>query len=366
LLPSSQYASIEAQAAFYRQLVQRLDAAPGVRGATVAGELPLRGDDNGYVTIDGRSSESTSGQLVEWDEVTLDYFRVMGIPLISGRSLSEQDEEATTAAVTKLLALFESGAAPKSWGVKFDQDAVINQTMAQTFWPNEDAIGKTFKTIGGILTNHVVGIVGDTQPFRLGQQPMPQAYFGLAFAFGPRARPMNVAILGTGEPEALEGTLRSTMQSLDSSLAVSDVATLPGIISSSMASTTDQTFLLGLFAGLALLLASVGIYGVLSYVVTQRTNEIGIRMALGAGRGNVLWMILRQGLVLTVIGIGAGVAGACALTRLLGGLLYGVKPIDPVTFVVVSVAMAAVAMFACLVPARRATRVDPMEALRYE
>jgi len=144
------------------------------------------------------------------------------------------------------------------------------------------------------------------------------------------------------------------------------VATVPQIIATSMTATTFQTFLLGVFAGLALLLASVGIYGVLSYVVTQRTNEIGIRMALGAGRRNVLWMIIRQGLVLTVIGITVGVAGTYALTGLLGSLLFGVKATDPLTFVAVSVVMGVVAMSACMVPAWRATRVDPMVALRYE
>ena len=141
---------------------------------------------------------------------------------------------------------------------------------------------------------------------------------------------------------------------------------MPDIVAESMTGTSFQTFLLGIFAGLALLLASVGIYGVLSYVVTQRTNEIGIRMALGAGRGNVLWMVMRQGLLLIVIGIGAGVAGTYVLTGLMQTLLYGVKPTDPATFIGVSVVMAIVAMSACLIPAWRATRVDPMIALRYE
>jgi putative ABC transport system permease protein len=365
-LPYSQYATLETQAAFWRQLVERLQAAPGVHGAAVASELPLHGGHNFYVTIEGRNSDSTAHQLVEFNDVTPDYFRVMGIALMSGRSFTETDDEATAATVAKILALQEAGTAMKATSMKFELPAVINQTMARTFWPDQNAIGKTFETSGGTITNHVIGVVGDTQYFDLGRGPMPQTYFGLALALGSNPPPLNVVVLGTGDPAALAGTLRSTVQSLDSSLAVFNVATLPEIISSSMTATTYQTFVLGIFAGLALLLASVGVYGVLSYVVTQRTNEIGIRMALGAGRGNVLWMILRQGLVLTGAGIGVGVAGAYALTGLLRTLLYGVKPTDPVTFVVVSAVMVAVAMFACVVPVWRATRVDPMVALRYE
>jgi putative ABC transport system permease protein len=365
-LPDSQYATIEAQNAFWRQLVERLEAAPGVKGAAVAGEVPPHGGSNGYVTIKGRTSDSTANQLVEFDPVTPDYFRVMGIPMMAGQTFSQEDEEAAAATASKLMALFQSGGAPKASGMKFEMAAVINQTMARTFWPNQDAVGKTFAISQGLITNHVIGVVGDTQCTDLGRGPMPQAYFGLALALGPNPPPLNVAVLGTGKPAALAGTLRSTVQSLDSSLAVFNVATLPESVSSSMTATTYQTFMLGIFAGLALLLASVGIYGVLSYVVTQRTNEIGIRMALGAGRGNVLWMILRQGLALTGAGIGVGVAGAYALTGVLQTLLYGVKPTDPVTFVAVTVVMVAVAMFACVVPVWRATRVDPMVALRYE
>jgi putative ABC transport system permease protein len=366
LLPHSQYASIEAQTNFYRQLLERLNAAPGVYGAAVAGELPLNGGNNGYVTIDGQSSESSANQLVEWNTTTPDYFRVMGIPLISGRSFSEADIASTAAAASKAQAMQASDAGNTNSGTKIEMATIINQTMARKFWPDQDPIGKTFRGGGDKISNRVIGIVGDTKPFDLGQKPMPQAYFGLAWGLGDRPSALSVVVQGSGEPGALAGTLRSTVQSLDSSLAVFNVATVPEIISTSMTTTTYQTFLLAIFAGLALLLASVGIYGVLSYVVTQRTNEIGIRMALGAGRGNVLCMILRLGLVLTVTGIGVGVAGTYALTRLLGTLLYSVKPTDPLTFIAVSVLMGTVAMSACMVPAWRATRVDPTVALRYE
>jgi putative ABC transport system permease protein len=364
MLPRGPYKSLQSQTAFFRRLIEQLNAAPGVHGAAVASELPLNGGNNGYISIEGQSDESTKNQLVEWNVITPDYFRVMGIPLISGQTLTDPDIQNAVDAQTKLQELPDASPLLQPMLDKMVTPTVINQTMARRYWPNQDAIGKTFKSGGG--ANRVIGIVGDTKVFGLGRRAMPQAYFPLTGTQGDRPAPVSIVVQGSGEPAALVGTLRSTINSLDNSLAIFNVQTVPDLIATSMTATTFQTFLLGVFAGLALLLASVGIYGVLSYVVTQRTNEIGIRMALGAGRGKVLWMILRQGLVLTVIGIGVGVAGTYALTGLLGSLLFGVKSNDPLTFIAVSVVMGIVAMSACMVPAWRATRVDPMVALRYE
>ena len=364
MLPRGPYKSLQAQTAFFRRLEEQLNAQPGVHGVAVASELPLNGGNNGYVSIEGRSDESTKNQLVEWDVVTPDYFRVMGIPLISGRVLTDADIQNAVEIQTKLQELPDGSPALQAAFDKVVSPAVINQTMARRYWPNQDAVGKTFKGGGG--ANRVIGVVGDTKVFGLGQRAMPQAYFALTGTQSDRPAPVSIVVQGSGQPSALVGTLRSTINSLDNTLAIFNVQTVPDLIATSMTTTTFQTFLLGVFAGLALLLASVGIYGVLSYVVTQRTNEIGIRMALGAGRGKVLWMILRQGLVLTVIGIGVGVAGTYALTGLLASLLFGVKANDPLTFIAVSVVMGVVAMSACMVPAWRATRVDPMVALRYE
>jgi putative ABC transport system permease protein len=367
LLPPGQNPSIEAQTAFYRQLLQRLSVSPGVHGVAAAGELPLNGGNNGYITIDGQSADTTQNQLVEWNSITPDYFRVMGIPVISGRNLTETDVNEPGIVINRLRALPPGDAGQKAAaGQKFELAAVINQTMARRFWPNQDPLGKTFRNGGGLLTGRVVGVVGDTRPFDLTRSPMPQAYFGLSYRFGNIQVPVSIVIQGTGTPASLLGSLRGAVQSLDSSLAVFNVASVPELVATSMITTTFQTFLLGVFAGLALVLASVGIYGVLSYVVTQRTNEIGIRMALGAGRGNVLWMIMRQGLVLIAIGIGAGMWVTYALTGIMKSLLYGVTPNDSVTFIAVSALLAAIATAACLVPAWRATRVDPMVALRYE
>ncbi len=364
MLPRGPYKSVQSQTAFFRRLIEQLNAQPGIHGVAIASELPLNGGNNGYVSIEGQSDESTKNQLVEWNVITPDYFRVMGIPLISGRTLLDADIQNAVETQTKIAELPDGSPLLKPMLDKMVTPTVINQTMARRYWPNQDAVGKTFKGGGG--ANRVIGVVGDTKVFGLGQRAMPQAYFPLTGTQGDRPAPVSIVVQGSGEPSALVGTLRSTINSLDNSLAIFNVQTVPDLIATSMTTTTFQTFLLGVFAGLALLLASVGIYGVLSYVVTQRTNEIGIRMALGAGRGKVLWMILRQGLVLTVIGIGVGVAGTYALTGLLRSLLFGVKPNDPLTFIAVSVVMGVVAMSACMVPAWRATRVDPMVALRYE
>lgn len=364
LLPTSGYGTVAQQNAFYERLLQKLSVAPGVRGVGLASELPLQGGNNGYVKINGQSSESMAAPLVERTSVTPDYFRVMGIPLISGRVLSEVDMENAAAFQTKLEEMEKAGNF-KASDIHLESVAVINQTMAREFWPQQDPLGKIFLP-GGYFPVRVIGVVGDIKVFDLRSRPMPQAYFGMALAFGSHPQTMSIVVQGQGRPQALAGTIRTTVQSLDSTLAVFSVMTVPEIVSEAMTDTSYQTLLLGIFAGLALLLASVGIYGVLSYVVTQRTSEIGIRMALGAGRGNVLWMVMRQGLALTVAGIAVGVAGTFGLTQLLGTLLYGVKPTDAATFAIVSAVMAFVALAACLIPALRATRVDPMIALRYE
>jgi putative ABC transport system permease protein len=177
---------------------------------------------------------------------------------------------------------------------------------------------------------------------------------------------LTIEVLSAGPPGGAASQIRSAVRQIDSSLALYGVATIPEIVSDSMTDTNYQTFLLGALAGLALVLAAVGTYGVMSFVVTQRTNEIGIRMALGAGQGQVLWMVLRQGIAVTAAGIAMGIAGTLALTRLLADFLYGVRPGDPLTLAAVSAVMAIVSLLACAIPAMRATRVDPSVALRYE
>jgi putative ABC transport system permease protein len=363
LLLQSRYATLDQQQQFFDRLLQSLSSAPGVQGAAVATELPLLGGSNGYVRIPALGDTSMGHELVEWDYVTPQYFSVMGIPVIEGSVFTDAHMAAAADVVRKAQANASSG--PNTPPINAEFPGIINQTMAKKYWPNKSAIGQIFFG-GGSIPVRVIGVVGDTKPFDLRGRPMAQAYFPFPRALGGRLFGMYIAVRGAGKPEALAGDMRDSVKHLDGGLAVYGVSTIPEIISFATSGTDYETFLLGLFAALALVLASIGIYGVLSCVVTQRTSEIGIRMALGADRGNVLWMVLRQGMVVTALGIALGIAAASALTTLLASVLYGVKPSDPVTFVAVSVFMALVAMTACLIPALRATRVDPVIALRYE
>jgi putative ABC transport system permease protein len=360
LLPKGAYGTYDKQLAFYDQLARALSNAPGVRAAAVTSEIPLEGGSNGYVKIDGQAESVTQGELVEWTSVTPNYLRAMQIPLLSGRGLADADMAQTAQVARKLVDLPDNATPPPNLEVP----VMINQTMERKFWPQQDAVGRTFHANGASM--RIVGVVADVKIWSLRQAPIAQAYMPLPWAFGPRPYPMTLVVRGAGRPEDLAGTLRGAVRSLDPSLAVFSVATMKQVVSDTMTSETDQTFLLGTFAALALLLAGVGTYGVMSYLVTQRTGEIGIRMALGAGRGNVLWMVIRQGMILAAIGIGIGLLGASFATALIKSMLFGVKPNDPVTLVLASVLMGAVALVACTVPALRAMRVEPVVALRYE
>ena len=363
LLPANKYATADLQEGFFNRLVQDLGSAPGVQGVAIASELPLQGGNNNYITIQGQSDASTQNQLVETTSITPDYFRVMGMPIIAGRGLTAADLDYAANAYRKIIPLVESGKFKPS-DIDFELSGDISQAMSARFWPGQDAVGKVFKMSG--IPIRVVGIVGNIKVFSLTQKPMPQTYLGLPWALGPITFPMHIVLQGSGHPHEMSGVLQSKIRSLDSSLAVFGISTIPELVNESMTDTSYETLLLGVFAALALLLASAGIYGVISFIVSQRTNEIGIRMALGAGRNDILWMVLREGFVLTGAGIGVGIVATVAFTRLLDTLLYGVKPTDPSTFIAVSALMAIVATAACLMPAFRATRVDPLTAVRYE
>jgi predicted permease len=364
LLPSKKYATPEQQRLFYTRLVDTLSASPGVRAAAVATEIPLEGGSNGYVQIEGQAADSESGPLVEWNSITPDYFRTMGISLLSGRNFTETDLENTETALKKLIPLFMSGELSKA-KIDFELTSVINQAMAKRFWPGQDPVGKRFR-IGGSVPVHVVGMVADVKSWGLRQAPPPQAYYPLTWAFGPQSFAMTIVAQSAGRPEAIASAMRNAVESQDSTLAIFQMRSMQQVIADAMSGESDQTILLGTFAGLALLLAAVGTYGVMSYLVTQRTAEIGIRMALGAGRGEVVWMVLRQGVRLAVVGVILGIGGALATTRLLASTLYGVKANDPQTLIAVSLVMCGVAMLACMIPALRAMRVNPVIALRYE
>jgi putative ABC transport system permease protein len=364
-LPAKKYPTPEEVRGFCARLVESLASAPGIRTAALTTELPLQGGNNGYIQVDGQSDKVTAGQLVEVTAVTPEYFHALGIPIMRGRGFTDADLENTAVVLRKWTAAHPSGQG-RVPADNLQAVALINQTMARRFWPNQDAIGKTYRKDD--VQIHVIGIVGDTKVFGLRQTPIPQAYYPLTWVGSGQAfsRTFRIAVQTGGNPLGAAATVRNVVKSLDGGLAVYQLQTMTDIAEATMANDSQQTFLLGTFAAFALILAAIGTYGVMSYLVTQRTGEIGIRMALGARRGAMLMMILRQGLTLALVGVGIGLAGALATSRLLESLLFGVKPSDPATLAGVSLLMIAVTMIAGIIPAMRAMRVEPMTALRHE
>lgn len=361
LLPASAYGAYDKQVAFWTDLAAKLSTTPGIQSGAITSEVPLSGGNNGYVKIDGQPDSASKGQLVEWTYVTPAYLKTMNLSILSGRGLTDQDVAGVADWARKFFALPDNSKPPAGLEISVD----ISRTMARRFWTEHDAVGKTFHTNGVLM--RVVGVVPDVKIFNLRGAPLPQAYVPIAFGLAPsQTFPQTIVVRGAGRPEALAGTLRSVVRSLDPSLAVFNISTMNDILATNISGETDEAFLLGVFASLALVLAAVGTYGVMAYVVTQRTSEIGIRMALGAGRDRVLWMVLRQGLLLAGLGTALGIAGAFATSSLLKSVLYGVKPNDVATLAAASVIMCSVALAACVIPAVRAMRVELMVALRYE
>jgi putative ABC transport system permease protein len=342
-LPDARYPKEPQQKAFFRNLIERVQTLPGVVSAGATTELPLEGGNNGPVVIEGQPApkDMWSSPLVESCTVTPNYFRTMRIPLLSGRDVAETDT-------------------PDKLPV-----AVINETMAHRFWPSQDAVGRRFKKDSDPKAKWitVIGVVGDVREFRLASPPIPEAYY-------PESQEtrseLALVVRAANDPEGQVSAIRNALHSLDKDLPLYGVQTLPEMVSNSSRERRFVVLLLALFAAVALALASVGIYGVVSYSVSQRTREIGIRMAFGAEVRNVLGMVLSEGLRLVIAGVAVGLLGAWALSRYLTSILYSVRATDPLTYVLVALLMTAVALLACLVPARRAARVDPMVALRYE
>jgi putative ABC transport system permease protein len=364
-LPPKKYSTMEQQTAFFQQLLDGVKNAPGVQAAAISAAIPLEHVMNGYITVEGQENPALKQTLVEYNWISTGYFRTFGIPFHRGRDFSDQDFKDTAEAVLKIDALWKSGKIQAARYVK--QVAVINQTMARQFWPRQDPVGRTFrKGDDGQFT--VIGVVGDVNERGVRRPVIPQAYFPLPAALDEPGLTMTIAIRSAGGTRALLPIVREKVHSLDSSLALSHVRTMEEVISESisMAGTSYQTLLLGFFALVALILTAVGIYGVMAYAVTQRTHEIGIRIALGARRINVLGLVIGQGAKLTLAGVAIGLAGTFALTRLMSSLVFGISTTDPLTFAAVAVLLMAVALLACYIPARRATKVDPMVALRYE
>ena len=363
-LPDATYPGMAARRQFFDQLLNRVSASPAVQCAAISSEIPMRGGNNGYIKVDGATDPALANQLVGWNFITPGYFQTLRIPLLKGRELTAADVDRTAVNSQKLADLIKASQG-KEFKIPPDVSfvTVISQTMEHTFWKGQDAVGRSFDWNGSKVT--VVGVVGDVREYGIRAKMMPQAYMPL---------PLSLSFGGTAfltaktriDPEAAIPTVRKQVKELDATLAPDRPQSLNQLIAEDTQDVSLQAFLLGSFAVLALVLAAIGLYGVMSYLVNQRTRELGIRMALGAERGNVLYLVMKRGTKLTLLGMVIGGTAAVALGRAMSSVLYGVSSTDPATFGCVAALLAAVALTACLIPALRAAKVDPMVALRYD
>jgi putative ABC transport system permease protein len=325
---------------FYRAAVERAAAAPGVQSATVASNFPVGGGLARTVFPEGQDEASGyRGTLTQLDTVTPTFFDTLHIPVVRGRTFNDNDRKGTLMV------------------------AVVNEAMAKHFWPGEDAVGKRFHFFGETQLREIVGVVKNTVINAIGEDPQPLAYLPMTQDFAPFA---TLQVRTISKPETVISTVRGSIQSLDPNLAITNVQTIRELLDQGLWAPRMAAALLTLFGTLALVLAAVGVYGVLSYSVNQQRHEIGIRRALGAQAADVLGLVVRQGVQLAVVGLVIGLVLAALFTRLLASLLFGVSATDPWTFAVVTATLTLVALIACYVPARRATSVDPLIALRYE
>jgi putative ABC transport system permease protein len=343
-LPTTKYGQGAPRVNFFDQLLQRLRAMPGVIDASAIYNLPLAGGDWAEeVTLEGRDTVPSGTPLpAEVNAVTPRYFQTMGIPLLAGRDFTEQDRGA-----------FWLGESP--WTL------IVNETFARRYWPNENPIGKRFR-FGANVFGTVIGVVGDVRSQSLEREARPAFYVSQGHFSWPA---LTIVVRASTPPETMTAALRAQVYALDHDLPVYNIRPMEQIVSNAAGQPRFHTLLLGLFSAVALLLAAIGIYGVMAYTVTQRTHEIGVRMALGARTRDTLRHVLGQGMKLVLIGATLGLAGAFVAARALKSMLFGVSPADPLTFAAVTVFLALVAFAACWIPARRATKVDPLVALRH-
>jgi putative ABC transport system permease protein len=347
VLPRTKYEDVAKRNAFFRQVLERVENLPGVisAGYTTAVPLAWKGGTSGFYPEGLTNPVAGMAYDANHREVSANYLKAMNIALKQGRYFDQRDNEQAVPVV------------------------IINETMARQYWPGQDALGRRFK-IGDPTDDipwiQVVGIVADVRQMGLDEPVKAEMYLPYQQDQNPWYSPRDLAIRTSGDTSNLVSSVRQIIREVDPDQPVSNVATMSDVLGVEAAQRRMGMIMLAAFAGLALLLASLGIYGVLAYFVTQHTNEIGVRMALGANRWNILALVLKKGMTLTLLGIAIGLAASFALTRLMSSLLFGVNASDPLTFVAVPLLLAVVALVACWIPARRATQVDPMVALRYE
>ena len=347
-VPKTRYPKEEHIVAFYDQLLERIQHLPNVTAAGLTLSLPpnLLNLTNPFWVPGQPTSEGMNLPLAVETSVSLDYFRTLGIPLLRGRLFTDADRG------------------------RSDGILVINNTIAQRYFPNQDPVGQRIKTGGASADNPwetIIGVVGDVKYTGLDSAPDPTLYVPyFAGGWTSFSRKMFLVVRTSGDPKNLVSALRTAVQELDSDMPLANIHTMDELLSNSVAQPRFRMLLIAIFASMALLLATVGIFGVMAYVVSRRTREIGVRMALGASRGSVMGMVLGEGLRIVLIGVAIGLVEALALSRLIKSWLFNVQPLDPVTFLGVSLMVIIVAACACYVPARRATKVDPIVTLRYE
>ncbi|HWN11672.1 MAG TPA: ABC transporter permease [Pyrinomonadaceae bacterium] len=368
-LPAAKYAEPDKQLNFYNQLNERVQSLPGVSGAGTVNILPLQGGNTTRFYVDG-DPVPPPGQEIEANIRTVDenYFQTLGVPVVAGRAFDDRDGDAQRQTAQRQA---EAATQAQARGqtlppVPIPGVVIIGKTLADKVFAGRDPVGRrlAYGSFPG-QTDLVIGVVGDVKIGGLDEAIRPVVYYPFRRFPGVGT---NLVIRTNGDPNSLAGAIRNETRNLEPDVAIFNVRAMEELIESSPAAFMRRfpALLIGIFAAVALLLASIGIYGVVSYSVSQQTHYIGVRMALGAQASDILRMILKQGLALVLAGMVVGVVAALGLMRLLRSLLFEVQPTDPATFVIVLGTLFVVALLACYIPARRATRVDPLVALRYE